>query len=274
MEKKMNNEILQTIDKAMAETLFPVPGDIISARYHYGVYIGHGEVIYLPVPSPEKPEPVFTLDFMPNFMGSKPIVVKRETEESINKPLPTEEIIKRAKSMLGKHLGGEINSRKDFANWCRYGVTAPDVQATTFETTERLGELFFCLARCWSAEKDRYVGSLGLSDIDVKGILTEAQNRHNQEVKENPNAGDTPEIILLRTLLGSYEGHENIDKVIEKTFLICLRELNEDGSYTVSTFLVTREDGSFNRVLMVWQTQIIREDLQKAFGNRNMCILN
>lgn len=211
---------------------------------------------------------------MSYFMGSKPIVVKRETEESINKPLPTEEIIKRAKSMLGKHLGGEINSRKDFANWCRYGVTAPDVQATTFETTERLGELFFCLARCWSAEKDRYVGSLGLSDIDTKGILSEAQTRHNQEVKATPKNGGTPELMLLRTLFGSCEDHENIDEVIGKTFLICLREPNEDGSYTVSCFLMRKVDCSFNRVLMVWQTPIIREDLQKAFGSRNMCIIS
>ena len=274
MEKNMNDAILQTIDKAMAETLFPLPGDIISARYHYGIYIGHGEVIYLPVPSPEKPEPVFTLEFMSYFMGSKPIVVKRETEDSVNKPLPADEIIARAKSMLGKHLGGEIGRRKDFVNWCRYGVTAPDVQASTFETTERLGELLFCLARCWSADKDRCVGSLGLSDIDAKGILTEAQIRHNQEVKENPNAGDPPEIILLRTLFGSYEDHENIDEVIEKTSLVCLKEPNGDGSYTVSTFLVNKEDGSYNRVLMVWQTPAIREDLQKAFGSCNMCILS
>jgi len=269
MEKNMNDAILETIDKAMAETLFPVPGDIISARYHYGIYIGHGEVIYLPVPTSEKPEPVFTLEFMSYFIGSKPIVVKREAEESVNKPLSADEIIARAKSMLGKHLGGEICSRKDFVNWCRYGVTTPDVQAATFETTERLGELFFCLARCWSAEKDKNVSSLGLSDIDAKGILTEAQIR-----QENPKAGDTPELILLRTLFGSYEDHENIDDVIEKTSLVCLKEPNGDGSYTVSTFLVNKESGSYNRVLMVWQTPVIREDLQKAFGSRNMCIIS
>lgn len=297
MEKEINNEVLQTIEEAMAEimtqkeclskiqeslktikavaeTLYPVPGDIISARYHYGIYIGHGEVIHLPVPTPEEPEPVFTLDFMPNFMGSKPIVVKREAEDSANKPLSTEEIISRAKSMLGKHLGGEINSRKAFVNWCRYDATVPDIQNASFETPEYLGELFFCLGRCWASANDRYVGSLGLSDIDAKAILTEAQIRHNQEVKENPKTGDSPELILLRTLFGSYEDHENIDEVIGKTFLICLRELNGDGSYTVSTFLIDKENGSPDRVLMVWQTPIIREDLQRVFGNRNMCILS
>lgn len=293
----MNNEVLQTIEevmaeimtqkeclskiqeslktiKAVAETLFPVPGDIISARYHYGIYIGHGEVIHLPVPTPEAPEPVFTLDFMPNFKGSKPIVVKREAEDSANKPLSADEIIARAKSILGKHLGDEINSRKAFVNWCRYGATVPDIQNASFETPEYLGELFFCLGRCWSAANDRYVSSLGLSDIDAKAILTETQIRHNQEVKENPKTGDSPELILLRTLFGSYEDHENIDKVIEKTFLICLREPNGDGSYTVSTFLINKENGSLDRVLMVWQSPIIREDLLKVFGNRNMCILS
>ncbi len=293
----MNNEVLQTIEevmaeimtqkeclskiqeslktiKAVAETLYPVPGDIISARYHYGIYIGHGEVIHLPVPTPEEPEPVFTLDFMPNFMGSKPIVVKREAEDSATKPLPTEEIIARAKSMLGKHLGGEFGRRKDFVNWCRYGVTAPDIQNASFETPEYLGELFFYLGRCWSAANDRYVSSLGLSDIDAKAILTETQIRHNQEVKKNPKAGEAPELVLLRTLFGSYEDHENIDEMIEKTFLICLRELNETGSYTVSSFLMRKEDCSLDRILMVWQTPIIREDLLKAFGNRNMCILS
>ena len=297
MEKEVNNEILQTIEEAMteittrkecicktleslkaikavAETLYPVPGDIISARYHYGIYIGHGEVIHLPVPTPEEPEPVFTLDFMPYFMGDKPIVVKRETKESINKPLLTEVIIKRAKSLLGKHLGDEINSRKAFANWCRYGATIPDVQNVSFETPEYLGKLFYLLGRCWSAANDRYVSSLGLSDIDTKCILSEAQTRHNQEVKATPKKGGTPELILLRTLFGSCEDHENIDEVIGKTFLICLRESNEDGSYTVSCFLMRKEDCSFNRVLMVWQTPIIREDLQKAFGSRNMCIIS
>ena len=274
MEKNMNDAILQTIDKAMAETLFPLPGDIISARYHYGIYIGHGEVIHLPVPTPEAPEPVFTLDFMPNFMGSKPIVVKREAEDSANKPLSADEIIARAKSMLGKHLGDEINSRKAFVNWCRYGATVPDIQNASFETPEYLGELFFCLGRCWAAANDRYVSSLGLSDIDAKAILTETQIRHNQEVKKNPKAGEAPELVLLRTLFGSYEDHENIDEVIGKTFLICLRELNGDGSYTVSTFLINKENGSPDRVLMVWQTPIIREDLQRTFGNRNMCILS
>lgn len=297
MEKEMNNEVLQTIEEAMAEimtqkeclskiqeslktikavaeNLYPVPGDIISARYHYGIYIGHGEVIHLPVPTPETPEPVFTLDFMPNFKGSKPIVVKREAEDSANKPLSADEIIARAKSVLGKHLGDEINSRKAFVNWCRYGATVPDIQNASFETPEYLGELFFCLGRCWSAANDRYVSSLGLSDIDAKAILTEAQIRHNQEVKKNPKAGEAPELVLLRTLFGSYEDHENIDEVIGKTFLICLRELNGDGSYTVSTFLVNKENGSLDRVLMAWQTPIIREDLQKAFGSRNICIIS
>ena len=258
----------------MAETLFPVPGDIISARYHYGIYIGHGEVIHLPVPTPEAPEPVFTLDFMPNFKGSKPIVVKREAEDSANKPLSADEIIARAKSMLGKHLGDEINSRKDFSNWCRYGATTPDIQNASFETPEYLGKLFYRLGKCWSVAIDRYVSSLGLSDIDTKGILSEAQTRHNQEVKATPKKGGSPELMLLRTLFGSCEDHENIDEVIGKTFLICLREPNENGSYTVSCFLMRKEDYSFNRVLMVWQTPIIREDLQKAFGSRNICILS
>lgn len=254
-----NNKNWEKFENVEAETLYPVPGDIISLGTHYGIYIGQGQIIHYP-----RHYTAIRKDFLIKLgqNGHIAFSINRETAESETRPLLAEEIMERAMSMLGKtkkKLYG-INDSKDFVNWCRYGVTSPDVQDATFETPKHLGELFFCLGRCWSAADDRHVSSLGLSDIDARAILAEEQVKQNQDA----------EFTLLEELFG---GPKNIDEMIEKTNLICLKEPNEDRSYTVSCFLVDKENGSFRRVLMVWETQKIEEDLLETFGNRNMCII-
>jgi len=262
-EKK--GEFLKALGKEMAETLYPVPGDIISAGNHYGVYIGHGEVIHLA-------DQAVILSFMADFTKGDPLSIHREANGSMYKPLPAEEIVKRAKAMMGKQKFGAINDSRDFANWCRYTVTAPAVIDASFEISKHMSRLFLHLG-WWSAAKDTSVESLDLCDVDAKALLLAQLAEQGRQEKGN-KAPDKTGLSLLNSLFGSLDDQEiDPDKVLEESWPILLKELNEDKSYTVSCFLV-KKYGVVGKALAVWQAREIKEGLLKLFGNRNMCIIN
>ena len=106
----------------------PVPGDIIytdrGLYKHYGVYIGHGQVIHFAGPKSHETDPALAdvvQTSVKDFLKEDFLCVQ---DDKGKRPFPVDEIIQRAKSRLGKCKGTYnlvSNNCEHFANWCRYG---------------------------------------------------------------------------------------------------------------------------------------------------------
>lgn len=263
MEIMVKNEMTKnkTIKEVMAETLYPIPGDIVSLGTHYGVYIGHGQMIHYPRHTDSIRKDFLTKLGQNGFIAFS---INREAPESETKPLPADEIVQRAESMLGKTKAeiAEINNSKDFANWCRYSTTAPKIVDASFEAPKVVANQFIC--RTWNEKHDKFVNTLDIEEIrkEVHMVFEE-----KKEARKN-----TPELELLNLLFGAPGWSEDS---MDNYYLVCLREQTADNGYMVASFLVDKRISRhvITKSVLVWQTEWLEEDLQKAFGNRNMCII-
>ena len=260
-EMKKNNEIEEEIENVMAETLYPVPGDIVSLGTHYGIYIGHGQMIHYPRHSGS-----IKKDFMTKLgqNGFIAFSINRETAESETKPLPAAEIVQRAESLLGKTKAEltEINDSKDFANWCRYSTVTPMITDASFEAPKIVANQFIC--GNWNEKRDKVVSTLDIDEIRKEVCIT---FKEKQKVRK-----DSPEFELLNLLSGAPCGSEDC---LDNYYLVCLKEQSVDNGYIVASFLVDKRISRhvITKSILVWQTEWLEEDLQKAFGTRNMCII-
>ncbi len=260
-EMTKNNENWEEIENVMAETLYPVPGDIVSLGTHYGIYIGHGQMIHYPRHADSIRKDFLTKLGQNGFIAFS---IKREAQESETKPLPAAEIVQRAESMLGKNKAelAEINDSKDFANWCRYATSTPMIVDASFKAPKVVARVFIC--GNWGEKGDKSVSALGIEEISREARI--ALKKREEERKNVPEYG------LLKILFGpSWRENDSL----ENYYLVCLREQTEDGGHYASCFL---SDKGSNHVvadsILVWQTEWLEEDLQKAFGSRNMCIIS
>lgn len=96
---------------------------------HYGIYIGGGEVIHYNnrngAELSGKDNDVIQTSLEEFLKGDKLYVVK-EKRNSKYTAFPPGEVVKRAKSALGKHKGKYnlfIHNCEHFAYWCKYGVS-------------------------------------------------------------------------------------------------------------------------------------------------------
>ena len=263
----VKNEITKNIknwekfENVEAETLYPVPGDIISLGTHCGIYIGQGQIIHYP-----RHYTAIRKDFLIKLgqNGHIAFSINRETAESETRPLPAEEIMERAMSMLGKtkkELYG-INDSKDFANWCRYSTTVPVIIDASFDVPEVVARQFICAD--WNEKPDKVVSSLGIEEIR-KGVYIAFNEK--KEARRN-----SPELELFNILFGlPSKNKDNLNNY----YLVCLREQNEDKSYMVTSFLVDKRISRHitTKSTLVWQAEYLEEDLQKAFGTCNICII-
>ena len=106
----------------------PVPGDIIytdrGLYKHYGVYIGHGQVIHFSGTNGHETDAAkadIIQTSVKDFLKDDSLFIQ---DDKGKRPLPVNEIIQRAKSRLGKYKGTYnlvSNNCEHFANWCRYG---------------------------------------------------------------------------------------------------------------------------------------------------------
>ena len=259
-EMTKNNGIFEEIEEVMAETLYPVPGDIVSLGTHCGVYVGHGQIIHYPRHADSIKKDFLTKLGQNGFIAFS---IKREAPESETKPLPVAEIVQRSESMLGKTKAelAEINDSRDFANWCRYSTTAPIIVDASFDAPKVVAKQFICGS--WDKNSDKAVSALGIEEI-IKEVGIAFNKR--EEARKN-----VPEIGLLRLLFGSSWRE---DDSLENYYLVCLKEQTADKGYMIATFLVDKANMYvIPETILVWQTEWLEEDLQKAFGNRNMCII-
>lgn len=256
-----NNKFWEEIENVMAETLYPVPGDIVSLGTHCGIYIGHGQMIHYPRHAGSIRKDFLTKLGQNGFIAFS---IKREAQESETKPLAADEIVQRAESMVGKAKEElkEINNSKDFANWCRYSTAAPVIVDASFDAPRVIATLF--LRGNWDEKHDKDVSSLGIEEISKDACI--AFNKREEERKKAPEYG------LLKILFGSSR-RENDS--LENYYIVCLKEQTADRGYYVSCFLLDKETNrSVAESILVWQTGWLEEDLQKVFGTRNMCIIS
>ena len=263
MEVMVKNEMTKNkeIKEVMAEALYPIPGDIVSLGTHYGIYVGHGQMIHYP-----RHADSIRKDFLEKFgqNGFIAFSINREAPESETKPLPATEIVQRAESMLGKTKAelSEINDSRDFANWCRYSTTAPMITDASFEAPKVVANQFIC--GTWNEKCDKVV-----STLDIEEIRKEVRIAFEEKKEARRNS---PEFELSNILFGlPCRSEDSLDNY----YLVCLREQNEDKSYMVASFLVDNRTSRHivTQSILVWQTEYLEDDLLKAFGNRNMCII-
>ena len=245
----------------MAEVLYPVPGDIVSLGTHYGIYVGHGQMIHYPRHADSIKKDFLTKLGQNGFIAFS---IKREAPESETKPLPADEIVQRAESMLGKTKAElhEISNSRDFANWCRYSTVTPMITDASFEAPEVVANQFIC--RTWNEKHDKFVNTLDIEEIrkEVHMVFEE-----KKEARRNSS-----EFELLNMLFGlPCRSEDSLDNY----YLVCLREQTADNGYMVASFLVDMRISRhvITKSVLVWQAEYLEEDLQKAFGNRNMCII-
>ena len=263
MEVMVKNEMTKNkeIKEVMAETLYPIPGDIVSLGTHFGVYVGHGQMIHYP-----RHTDSIRKDFLTKLgqNGCIAFSIKREVPESETKPLPADEIVQRAESMLGKTKTElpEINSSRDFANWCRYSTVTPMITDASFEAPEVVANQFIC--GTWNEKHDKVVNTLDIEEIkkEVHKVFEE-----KKEARRN-----SPEFEFLNLLFGLPSRSEDS---LDNYYLVCLRERTADNGYMVASFLVDMRicRHIITKSILVWQAEYLEEDLLKAFGNRNMCII-
>ncbi|XP_012934727.1 phospholipase A and acyltransferase 2 [Aplysia californica] len=125
--KSMSSAASRAHNKRVLESLRK--GDRVqfkrSLYSHWGVYIGSGKIIHLTRRNAERggPKGVVREDDFWDAVGGD-CAYKNNSRDNKSRPLPPDEIVKRAKSMLGD---AGYNLLKDncehFANWCRYGET-------------------------------------------------------------------------------------------------------------------------------------------------------
>lgn len=156
----------------------------------------------------------------------------------------------------------EINSSRDFANWCRYSTTAPVIIDASFDAPEVVARQFICGK--WNEKPDKAVSTLGIEEI-----VKEVNIAFNEKKEAHRNS---PEFELFNLLFGLPSKSEDS---LNNYYLVCLREQNEDKSYMVASLLVDKRISRhiITKSILVWQVEYLDGDLQKAFGNRNICII-
>ncbi len=249
------------IKEVMAETLYPVPGDIVSLGTHYGIYVGHGQMIHYPRHADSIRKDFLTKLGQNGFIAFS---INREATESETKPLPAAEVVQRAESMLGKTKAelAEINDSRDFANWCRYSTTAPKIVDASFEAPKVIASQFIC--RTWNEKCDKVVNTL-----DIEEIRKEVRTAFEEKKESRRNS---PEFEFFNLLFGLPSRSEDS---LDNYYLVCLREQTADNGYMVASFLVDMRISRhvITKSILVWQAEYLEEDLLKAFENRNMCII-
>ena len=263
MEVMVKNEMTKNkeIKEVMAETLYPIPGDIVSLGTHYGIYVGHGQMIHYPRHTDSIRKDFLTKLGQNGFIAFS---INREAPESETKPLPADEIVQRAESMLGKTKAEltEINSSRDFANWCRYSTVAPMITDASFEAPEVVANQFIC--GTWNEKCDKVVNTL-----DIEEIRKEVRTAFEEKKEARRNS---PEFEFFNLLFGLPSRSEDS---LDNYYLVCLREKTADNGYMVASFLVDMRISRhvITKSILVWQAEYLEEDLLKAFGNLNMCII-
>lgn len=229
----------------------PTLGDIIftdrGIYKHYGVYIGHGQVIHFAGPKGHETDPTkadIILTSIEDFLRGDELSVEFEPENFKYKSFPPSEIVRRAKSKIGTEKGYYNlvdNNCEHFANWCKYDVKfsrqVDKVASNIVKIAKPVVEFFYWL----SAEDIKHeVPSLGLTEI-IRFFKT------------------APRLCRLRA-------DSNILPIV-------IKEKSEDG-YTIYSLIYDKKTDEIDKYnSAVWLTPCLKDDLEKIFGNRNMIIL-
>ena len=118
----------------------PKPGDVVFTERksfkglpvpykHYGIYIGYKQVVHFRPPkgcdeiNSSKADIIETT--LDEFLNGDELFIESVRDNFKYKPLQSQEVIKRAKSKLGKYKGKYrllFNNCEHFAHWCKYGI--------------------------------------------------------------------------------------------------------------------------------------------------------
>ena len=236
----------------MYSNTLPSPGDIVvtdrGLYKHYGVYIDRGQVIHFAGPKGHETDPNLATIIhtsIDDFHKGDDLFIERDSADFIYKPFPPKEIIKRAKSKLVTGWGKynlEDHNCEHFANWCKYDVEfsrqVEKVASTIVKVTKPLLLLLYLFSSDANEEK---ILSFGMEDV-VR--FFKSRDRFKL-LQSNPS---------LIPVVGKAK--------------------NADGSHTIYCCIYNKKTSKIvDDSAYIGVTSCIRDDLRKAFGKKNMIIL-
>lgn len=142
----------------------PKPGDVIFTERknfkglpvpykHYGVYIGNKQVIHFRPPIGDEEINTSKADIiettLDDFLDGDELFIESVRDNFKYKPFQPQEVIKRAKSKLGKFKGRYkllFNNCEHFAHWCKYGIPFSWQVRKAIKTTSKVAFSVFSVA--------------------------------------------------------------------------------------------------------------------------------
>lgn len=227
----------------------PIPGDILftdrGIYKHYGVYIGHSQVIHFAGPKGHETEaPLVDVvqTSIEEFLRGDDLCIERYPDDFKYKPFNPKVVIDRARSRLGKEKGkynlADYNC-EHFANWCKFGVKFSNQVEQVATTIVKIAKPFLRLLYWVSSSQAKHkVSSVGLEDIIC---YFKSENRLN----------------LLKT-------NSDLLPIVFKE--------QEEEDYSVLSCIFNKQNGDIKNAYL-WHADQLEDDLKKAFGDKNMIIL-
>lgn len=233
-------------------------GDIVCVKrkhgiyYHFGIYAGGNEVIHFSASAGNETDADcadIIKTSMEDFSRGDELFVVREEPQSVYKPFPPEEIVRRAESKLGKCRGTYSlvsNNCEHFAYWCRYGVKESAQVDSMAKTVSLL--LLFPLV----------IGSTNLSLFD----------KSNVHVLDSLGMDKIVDYFKKpRRIKLLHEDSENLAIAVKEEF--------DGGLLRVSCCVFNKSSNTVTNIddIAIFQAQRLEDDLKEVFGEKQMIVL-
>lgn len=229
----------------------PKAGDIIftdrGLYKHFGIYIGLGRVIHFAAPKGKETDATnadICMASMQDFLKGDSLAILNLDEKYT--PFAPEEIVKRAKSKLGtqKGLYSLVNNNcEHFAMWCRYGEKKSQQVDDVASVIVAVAGLPLAIISLFSSAKETYqIDTLNLQDIIAY-------------FKE-------PKRLSLLQSNANYK-------------CIVLKDTGQNTKYAVLCCIFDSEKNTIanNGDMQIFESDFLQEELQNAFADKNMIIL-
>lgn len=236
----------------MSKNTAPLPGDVIFADRgiynHYGIYIGRGQVIHFS--GPKGHETTASLvdviqTSIEEFHKGDEFYIERYPYDFKYKPFKATEVIRRAKSKLGKEKGNYdlVNYNcEHFANWCKYGVKFSSQVEQVARTIVKIAGPFL-----------KFLYLLSYSPVKKEAFFVSTE--------------DLIQVFKDKKHFTLLQSNHNLLPVF-------LKEQVDDGFYIYGCIFNKKTEELAEEKVHVWHSSQLADNLQKAFAGQNMIILN
>lgn len=236
----------------------PAIGDILiidrKLYKHYAVYIGNGKVIHYSASDSD-----FGFDIairesnLNSFAGKYNFIIGQFTNSFLqnHKIFSPEETVARARSRLGEQKYNLVtNNCEHFASWCKTGVSQSNQVNNVFSKIDDVLHLLLC--------DD---GEINFADVFI--CEAEFQKLYiTPSTTVDPLTFDSVRRFFMQDkIIKKIKGNANILPIV-------VREKNK-----ITLCLYNKNDNTTDSDYQVYYAKSLDTELQQAFGNKNMLVL-